>query len=81
MVLFSPEERAEIWDRLASGQSVRSIALGVGRYPNSVRQLVMRSGGALSPLVRSCGSRVLSLAEREEISRGLLLGRATLLGA
>jgi len=71
---FSPEERVEIWNRLASGQSVRSIALGLGGYPSLVRQLVIRSGGALPLLLRSRGSRVLSLAEREEISRGLLIG-------
>lgn len=31
MVHFSPEERTEIWEHLANGQSMRSIARGLGR--------------------------------------------------
>ena len=45
MPRFSPEEQTEVWERLASGQSMRSIAIGLGRYTSSVRQLVMRTGG------------------------------------
>lgn len=74
MVHFSPEEKIEIWERLATGQSMRSIAIGLGRYTSSVRQLVMRTGGVAPPLVRKRSSRFLSLAEREEISRGVLTG-------
>ena len=44
MPRFSPEEQIEVWERLASGQSMRSIAMGLGRYTSSVRQLVMRTG-------------------------------------
>jgi hypothetical protein len=43
---FSPEEIVEIWERLGNGQSVRSVAIGLGRYPSAVRQLVQRTGGA-----------------------------------
>jgi IS30 family transposase len=74
MVHFSPEERAEIWERLASGQSVRSVAIGLGRYPSAVRQLVQRTGGISPLVVKSRGPRFLSIFEREEISRGLLMG-------
>ncbi len=74
MPRFSPEEQTEVWERLASGQSMRSIAIGLGRYTSSVRQLVMRTGGVAPPLVRARNSRFLSLAEREEISRGVLTG-------
>lgn len=51
MPRLSPEEQSEVWERLASGQSMRSIAIGLGRYDSSVRQLVMRTGGVASPLV------------------------------
>jgi IS30 family transposase len=71
---FSPEEIVEIWERLSDGQSVRSVAIGLGRYPSAVRQLVMRNGGALPLVVKSRGPRFLSIFEREEISRGLLMG-------
>lgn len=74
MVQFSPEERTQIWDRLATGQSMRSIARGLGRQSSSVRQLVRRTGGVAPPMVKSRSSRFLSLAEREEISRGVLAG-------
>ncbi len=63
-----------MWERLATGQSMRSIAIGLGRYTSSVRQLVMRTGGVAPPLVSKRSSRFLSLAEREEISRGVLTG-------
>jgi hypothetical protein len=43
---FSPEEIVEIWERLGNGQSVRSVAIGLGRYPSAVSQLVMCTGGA-----------------------------------
>lgn len=74
MQRFSPEEIVEIWSRLSEGQSVRSVAIGLGRYPSSVRQLVMRTGGALPLVAKSRGPRFLSLFEREEISRGVLTG-------
>jgi hypothetical protein len=34
MPRFSPEEIVEIWERLSDGQSVRSVAIGLGRYPS-----------------------------------------------
>lgn len=74
MAQFSPEERTQIWERLATGQSMRSIARGLGRQSSSIRQLVRRTGGVAPPKVESQSSRFLSLAEREEISRGVLTG-------
>lgn len=71
---FGPEEIAEVWQRLRDGQSVRSVAIGLGRYPSAVRQLIMRSGGVPPLVVKSRGPRFLSVFEREEISRALLRG-------
>ena len=42
---FAPAEIAEVWQRLRDGQSVRSVAIGRGRSPSAVRQLIKRSGG------------------------------------
>ena len=64
MRYFSPEEKKEIWERLATGQSVRSIALGLGRQASSVRKLVMSTGGAQLVVVKSRSPHFLSFAER-----------------
>lgn len=74
MRYFSPEEKTEIWERLANGQSVRSIALGLGRQTSSVRKVIMSTGGAPMVVAEPRSSRFLSMAEREEISRGALSG-------
>jgi IS30 family transposase len=71
---FAPEEIEEVWERLRNGQSVRSVAIGLGRYPSAVRGLIKRSGGVPPLVVKSRGPRFLSVFEREEISRGLLVG-------
>jgi hypothetical protein len=46
VVRFTPEERVEIWDQLEAGQPVRSVAIGLGRYP-SAGQLFVQGRGAL----------------------------------
>jgi IS30 family transposase len=74
MRYFSPEEKTDIWERLANGQSVRSIAQGLGRQSSSVRKLVMSTGGAPMAVVKPRSPHFLSMAEREEISRGVLTG-------
>lgn len=71
---FAPEEIAEVWQRLRAGQSVRSVAIGLGRHPSAVRQLIKRSGGVPPLVVKSRGPRFLSIWKREEISRALLMG-------
>ena len=74
MRYFSPEEKTEIWERLANGQSVRSIALGLGRQASSVRKVIMSTGGAPLAVVKPRSPHFLGVAEREEISRGVLTG-------
>lgn len=70
---FSPDQRAEIWDRLQGGESMPSIAGSFGRFPSAIRELVLRSGG-VRPAQRVRAARCLSALEREEISRGLAEG-------
>ena len=57
MPRFSPEEIVEIWEQLGAGQSVRSVAIGLGRHPSAVRQLVKRSSGVPPLVVKSRGPR------------------------
>ena len=67
---FSDPQRSELWERWQSGQTQRQIALALGCTSNKVFRELSRRGG-FAPAVRRRSARQLSLAEREEISRGL----------
>jgi IS30 family transposase len=64
-----------MWDRWQDGESLKSIARDYGRGHSSIQGIVSRTGG-IRPPVRRRSSRSLTLAEREEISRGLAAGRS-----
>jgi IS30 family transposase len=66
--------REEIWDRFAAGELPFAIAKDLGRHPFAVHQMLSATGG-VRPASRCRSARVLSAAEREEISRGLAAGR------
>jgi len=71
---FSAAEQSEVWDRFESGESMRSIARSIGRSQAAVRSLIQKTGG-IRPLAPTVWSDArMSLAEREEISRGLATG-------
>lgn len=72
---ISAVERREIWDRIAAGESVNSIAISMGRYPSAIRKHQELSGG-VRPRASSRSARSLSIEEREEISRGLAAGES-----
>src|ERR1043165_2325935 len=66
-------EQAELWARWKRGESLSDITRALGRvHYSAVAQRVHRCGGVV-PAIRRRSLRVLSLAEREEISRGLAL--------
>jgi IS30 family transposase len=67
------QEKAEIWRRYRAGDSLRSISRALGRSMEALRMLVASTGGRLPRVVRQSRLR-LSLAEREEISRGVVSG-------
>lgn len=64
------EVRTEIWSRWKAGESLSDIGRAVGKVPGSVHHVIAHNGGVY-PLVRRRSKRQLSLAEREEVSRGL----------
>src|SRR6266852_4078382 len=68
---FTEAQRVEIWERLASGEPAPSVARAYGCFPNAIRQMQLLTGGA-KPRTRTQRSGALSLAEREEISRGVV---------
>lgn len=70
---FSEAERAIIWQRWGEGALYPHIAKEIGRSVPAVTYLIIRHGG-IAPAGRRRAERVLSLAEREEISRALAAG-------
>jgi len=72
---FTEAEKADVWDRWRGGESMRSIARGLGRGSASVRTMIEAAGGVRPVPRRRCG-RHLSVEEREEISRGLSAGES-----
>lgn len=69
-IYFSEQQKAEIWDRWQRGESMRSIGRLFERNSSSIFPLLARTGG-IRPPERRRSRRALTLAEREEISRGL----------
>ena len=65
--------RARIWDRWCDGLTLTEIARTLEVRENGVRAIIAACGG-IRPARRYRSQRVLSAAEREEISRGLQAG-------
>lgn len=74
-IYYSAEQRAEIWDRWWRGESMSSIGRRLDRKSSSVFSVLSPSGG-IRPAEGRRSARSLSLAEREEVSRGLVAGRS-----
>ncbi len=70
---LSAEERMEILQRVATGATFATVAAAIGCSTKSIQRLMGRTGG-LAPRVQPRSPLRLSLAEREEISRGLQAG-------
>ena len=68
-------ERQKIFDRWFAGESQHSIARSLGRGHASIQGVLSRTGG-IRPRPRKRAERALSLAEREEISRGVAAGQS-----
>jgi IS30 family transposase len=72
---LSQEQKVELWRRWKAGETLSEIGRALGKHAASVFGVVAAKGGfAPAPRSRKPGS--LSLAEREEISRGLVEGRS-----
>ena len=71
---FADSQCAEVWRQYKAGQSILGIGRALGRGGSAVRR-VLESTGGIAPAIRRRSSRVLSLVEREEISRGIAAGR------
>lgn len=72
-IYFTEKQKADIWDRWERGESMSSIGRLFERNSSSIFPVLAPSGG-IRPPVRKRSRLALSLAEREEISRGLGIG-------
>ena len=66
-------QRVEVWRRWKAGESLHAIGRAVGKDHVVVHFLLKRHGGIVPP-IRRRSPRVLTLAEREDISRGIASG-------
>ncbi len=69
-IRYTEEQKAEMWDRWQQGESLTSIGRVFDRPSSSIFGQLSPTGG-IRPPPRTRSRRVLSLSEREEISRGL----------
>jgi transposase, IS30 family len=72
---LSVADEDEIWARLRAGHAAKPTARALGLSTGGVRAYLVRCGG-IRPAPRRRSPVRLSLAEREEISRGLAAGRS-----
>src|ERR1700754_5056238 len=70
---LSAEQRSYMWRRWKAGESLHEIGRGFGKGHGSIRFLLTQRGGIV-PAVRRRSLRTLTLAEREDISRGIASG-------
>jgi len=70
---LSAVEKSDIWSRWKTGQSLHEIGRAFDKPHTSIRHLLLPRGG-IPPRVRRRSRLSLTLAEREDISRGISSG-------
>lgn len=70
---LTDDQKAELWRLWRSGQGYSDIGRVLGKFPASVFG-VLRLHGGYTPRTRSRAAGQLTIAEREEVSRGLIAG-------
>ena len=72
-IKYTVVQMADIWDRWQGGESLNSIGRLFDRHSSSIFGLLAPTGG-IRPPPRQRSRLALTLAEREEISRGIACG-------
>jgi hypothetical protein len=72
-VQYTEADKALMWERWRQGESLHAIARLFDRYHPSIGGILSRTGG-IRPRPRCRSSFALALAEREEISHGVMAG-------
>src|ERR1700735_574554 len=70
---LSTEQRIDMWRRWKAGESLHDIGRAFGKGHGSIRFLLTQRGGIV-PAARRRSPRTLTLAEREDLSRGIASG-------
>ncbi len=71
--MFTATESAEVWDRWQRGEGLKLIGRMFGRTSSAIFAHLKPHGG-IRPVPRRRARRMLSIDEREEISRGIAAG-------
>ena len=74
-IFYTEADKALMWDRWRKGDSLGTIGRLLGCRHGSIASVLSKTGG-IQPAKRTRSRRVLSLAEREEISRGVVAGQS-----
>jgi IS30 family transposase len=74
-IYYTDTDKALMWDRWQKGDSLHAIARLFDRSHGSVAGILSRTGGIRPPLRRR-PKLALTLAEREDISRGVVAGQS-----
>ena len=74
-IYYNEEQKALMWDRWQKGDSMHAIAGLFDRGHSSVQGILSETGG-IRPAQRKRSRLSLRLAEREEISRGVVAGQS-----
>jgi IS30 family transposase len=72
---YSEADKALMWDRWQKGDSLHTIGRLFERSHTAVRRILAETGG-IRPPQRRRSRLALTLAEREEISRGIVAGHS-----
>ena len=70
---FSAIEKRDVWNRWKAGQSLHEIGRAFDKPHSCIRSVLLPRGG-ISPAARRRSRLALTLAEREDISRGIASG-------
>jgi IS30 family transposase len=70
---LSTIEKHEVWNRWKEGQSLHEIGRAFGKEHSCIRSVLLPHGG-ICPAARRRSRLALTLAEREDISRGIASG-------
>ncbi|NYT22259.1 IS30 family transposase [Alcaligenaceae bacterium] len=74
-IYYTEDQKALMWERWHKGESLQQIAQLFDRNHSSIQRILAETGG-IQPVPRCRSGRALTLAEREEISRGLITGHS-----
>ncbi len=70
---LSSTQKRELWSRWRAGETLSEIGRALEKHAGSIHGILSAHGG-ISPAVRRRAPQALTLAEREDVSRGLVAG-------